>query len=79
MHYYCAAEGGFVDATVHTSADCCPDPARPVAETSIERIDATWCSECGPRSESETDEDICTVELASGGTCGRERPCPYHD
>lgn len=24
-------------------------------------------------------EDLCTVELAAGGTCGRERPCPYHD
>lgn len=23
--------------------------------------------------------DICTVEKSDGDTCGRERPCPYHD
>lgn len=23
--------------------------------------------------------DTCQVELSSGGTCGRDRPCPYHD
>lgn len=31
-------------------------------------------------TEDDTDEtDICTVEMTNEETCGRERPCPYHD
>jgi hypothetical protein len=37
------------------------------------------CSHCTAEGERETDSaDICTVELSSGGECGREKPCPYH-
>jgi len=27
----------------------------------------------------ESDADICTETLDRGGTCGRERPCQYHE
>ena len=30
-------------------------------------------------AESAESDDVCTVELSGGGTCGRDRPCPYHD
>lgn len=29
-------------------------------------------------SDSDADAGTCTATLTSGGTCGRDLPCPYH-
>lgn len=51
------------------------------AQRLADRYDAISYEE----SEEDTDDDseysveTCSVEMTSGDTCGRERPCPYHD
>lgn len=61
------------DGVVHSRRTC-----RRLHNTGnrIRRVDSdglTPCENCGETS------DTCEVELSSGGTCGRDRPCAYHD
>lgn len=95
MPYYYVGRSGdpFVGETLHSDDGCATlsdgVPTRPLAESTVDAIDSDtvdWCPTCTVRGESEQEdgdttdgEDICTVELSSGGTCGREKPCPYHD
>jgi hypothetical protein len=71
--YYSGRDGdAFADATLHTDAECCPDPTRPIADSSVESLDSVaWCDDCGPT-------ETCEVVKNDGEVCGRELPCPYH-
>jgi hypothetical protein len=74
MYYYTGRSGDrFTDATIHADRACCPEPSRPIAESSL-RSDADFCPDCTGASS-----DTCEVEKSDGEICGRERPCRYHD
>jgi len=80
MAYYISGRSGesYRGATVHRDREC-PDldgPTRPLAKSTIEATkDIEFCPACTGGDETE----VCTVELSSGGECGRDKPCPYHD
>jgi hypothetical protein len=83
-YYYTGRDGAsFTDATIHTDADCCPDPTRPIAESSIDADTADFCADCatGNTTASDGDDsatDTCDVVKADDEVCGRDLPCPYH-
>jgi len=92
-HYYSGRNGdSFTDATIHGSKHCSEleEPIRPLADSTVESIEADRCPECagGVQTESESSDDesneteepgTCEVVMSNGDVCGRERPCGYHD
>lgn len=70
--------GSFDDATIHRN-QYCPEleTPKPLSDSTVEDIDADHCDECGEKAGSESER--CQVEMDNGDTCGRERPCGYHD
>jgi len=80
MTYYLAGQSGdsYRGATVHRDRECADlgTPTRPLAESTIEATkDIEFCPNCAGGDETA----VCTTELSSGGECGRDKPCPYHD
>jgi len=81
-YYYHGRSGdSFEEATIHESSVCCPDPARPIAESTVDSLTAPeWCPDCTPfgddsdsdlePSESESEMLPRDIEqLIEGGEC----------
>jgi len=78
-HRYYYDGGPFADATVHRSKDCPElETPHPLADSTVEDIDADQCSEC-MGSELSEESETCEVVKSDGEVCGRERPCHYHE
>jgi len=46
-YYYVGGNGdSFVDAVIHADADCPDDDTRPIADSTVDSIDANFCPEC---------------------------------
>ncbi len=85
-HYYSGRNGdSFTDATIHGSKHCSEleEPIRPLADSTVESIEADRCPECagGVQTESESSDEpeTCQTVKSDGEVCGRELPCGYHD
>lgn len=80
MSYYIGGQSGdsYDGATVHRTPECSEledTPTRPLAESTVTATKSLiFCRECAGGHDNR-----CTTELTSGETCGREKPCPYHD
>ena len=63
-YYYQGRSGDpFEDATIHESSVCCPDPARPIAESTVDSLDdPEWCPDCIPFGD---DSDSDSTDSAS--------------
>jgi len=76
------------------AAAACPDgETRPLTDGAVdcpaavaEELAVRWAERYGTdpgallaSAGDESDADICTETLDRGGTCGRERPCQYHE
>lgn len=77
QYYYSGRSGeSFVGERVHVTRECpelptLPEP-RPIEGDVINRASVERCPEC-------FDLNSCDVTMSNGETCGRDRPCPYHD
>lgn len=85
-HRYYYDGGPFDSATIHRDKNCSElEDAHPLADSTVESIDADRCPECmdaEAQSESESKEseesETCEVVKSDGEVCGRDLPCGYH-
>jgi len=72
-HYYSGRSGdSFTDATLHTDAECCPGPVRPLAESTAESLtDTNYCPDCagGDDEPEEPEQNRDVAQLIELGSC----------
>jgi len=87
MYHYRGSTGdSFMDATIHADEECIDGQARPIADSTVEAVEADldFCGECvgnGSKSDDGGEpeaESTCEVVMNNGEVCGRDLPCSYH-